>query len=104
MSNFDLRADPVTLQGVGKVVGDDAALLRGEAKNLMTIVENLKSVWQDAANTVYVNDANEYLEVLRAIIDMIDNHGTYLLRTGVKIGATVDKLTDKMNQLRNMNT
>jgi uncharacterized protein YukE len=99
---FDLRADPAALQNVGNVVGEDARALGDEAKNLMAIVENLKSIWQDEANTIYVNDATEYLQVLQAIIDALENHGIYLVRTGAHIGDTVDKLKNKMTQMANM--
>jgi hypothetical protein len=100
MASFDLSADPATLQRVGQMVADDAVALRDEAGKLVSIIENLKKIWQDDANTIYVNDANEYIVVLKAIIDAIENHGTYLFETGAGIGSVVEELKNKMNKLR----
>ena len=44
--------------------------------------------------------SNEYIAVLRAIIDALENHGTYLFETGTGIGSVVDELKSKMNNLR----
>ena len=99
MASFDLSADPAALQRVGQLIADDAVTLRDEAGKLISIVENLRSIWQDDANTIYVNDANEYVVVLKAIIDAIENHGTYLFETGAGIGSVVEELKNKMNKL-----
>jgi len=102
MASFDLKADPAALQRVGQIVADDAVTLREEAGKLVSIVENLRSIWQDDANTIYVNDANEYIVVLKAIIDALENHGTYLFETGAGIGSVVDELKNKMTKMSNM--
>lgn len=93
--SFDLKADPAKMNQVGGVIVDNAETLRTEAKKLISIVEALKSTWQDEANVIFVNDATEYIRILNAIIDALENHGIYIQRTGARIGGVVDNLKNR---------
>ena len=93
------KINPERLRGLGANIRETADQYKIELDTIYKCVDDMSTAWSGEESQAYVNKVYEYKEVLTALGNAIENHGTFLNNTSTSAENLKNELREMANRM-----